>query len=76
LDLSGNSLSQFVNGQHLTKLKSLNLAKNAIGRVSFQGLQSLEYLSLNNNRIEHLPDMSDLKKLVYLDLSQNRILST
>jgi hypothetical protein len=75
LDLTGNCLSQFMNGRHLTKLKRLILEKNTIARLSLQGLQNLEYLSLSNNHIEHLPDMSDLKKLVYLDLSQNRILT-
>jgi Leucine-rich repeat (LRR) protein len=76
LNLTGNCLSQFTNAQHLTKLKRLILSKNTISHLSLQGLHSLEYLSLSHNRIEHLPDMSDLKKLIYLDLSHNRLLST
>lgn len=44
--------------------------------MHYDGLVNLEQLVLSNNRLEQLHDMGDLKKLVNLDLSSNRITST
>lgn len=73
MDLSANALVECNNLTSLSKLKRLWLDNNLLCDIVFKGLLSLEYLSLSQNRIEHLNDMSDLKKLVYLDLSGNRL---
>jgi Leucine-rich repeat (LRR) protein len=57
----------------LTKLKRLNLENNLLTKVNLNGLQSLEFLTLAQNRLETLEGVSDLKKIVYLDLNGNRI---
>jgi len=43
--------------------------------MQYDGLVNLEQLVLSNNRIEQLNEMEDLKKLINLDLSSNRITS-
>jgi Leucine-rich repeat (LRR) protein len=75
LDLTGQSMAEF-HVEHLGKLKNLILSKNSISKMLYDGLVNLEQLVLSNNRIEQLYDMGDLKKLVSLDLSSNRIAST
>eukprot|EP00727_Mastigamoeba_balamuthi_P007083 m51a1_g2996 putative leucine-rich repeat-containing protein (1494) ;mRNA; r:756253-761961 len=73
LNLSGNSLMELASLAHLGKLRLLYADRNVISSVTFRGLVELELLSLKQNRMETLNDMSDLKKLVNLDLSHNRL---
>lgn len=73
LDLSSNALVEATNLSHLNKLKRLWIDNNLLCNVVFKGLQSLELLSLSQNRLEQLNDAADLKKLINLDLSGNRI---
>lgn len=73
LDLSGNTLVSCVNLSHLSKLKRIYLDNNLLCNVALNGLVNLELLSLSQNRMEQLTDLSDLKKLVFLDLSGNRL---
>ncbi|WP_085725694.1 NEL-type E3 ubiquitin ligase domain-containing protein [Pseudomonas sp. R37(2017)] len=70
LDLSGNALKEvpLVPGQ-LGQLTHLDLSDNLIGveaTQSFEGLQSLEYLNLQNNPLHSL-DVSGLTRLQALD---------
>eukprot|EP01132_Coremiostelium_polycephalum_P005988 gene5988-7460_t len=74
LNLSSNSLIEIISLSHLTKLKRLILDKNNLVEVSLQGLSSLVYLGLCNNRLDHLSDsLADCKKLLNIDLSGNRL---
>jgi Leucine-rich repeat (LRR) protein len=73
MDLTSNALVECVNLSHLTKLKRLWIDNNLLCNIIFKGLASLEFLSLSQNRIEHLAGLADVKKLVYLDLSGNRL---
>ena len=59
--------------QHLNKLKRLVIDRNALCDVQFKGLSSLITLSLADNRLNYLNDMSDLKKLIYLNLAGNKL---
>jgi Leucine-rich repeat (LRR) protein len=76
MNLTGNQLTEFVHGQHLSHLKRLYLGQNSLVDVSFRGLKSCVQITLNDNRIEHLTDMTDLQKLENLDLSGNRLTSS
>lgn len=58
---------------HLSKLKFLILGFNQINKLSLIGFKSLEYLDLNHNNIDEIPNLSDLQNLVYLDISYNPI---
>lgn len=71
--MSSNALVEATNLSHLNKLKRLWIDNNLLCNVVFKGLQSLELLSLSQNRLEQLNDAADLKKLINLDLSGNRI---
>lgn len=73
MNLTGNCLVDLTKISHLTRLKRLWLDDNLLCNIVFRGLSSLESLSISQNRVEKLNDMSDLKKLVYLDLSGNRL---
>ena len=59
--------------EHLSKLKALIIDNNSLQHVQFKGLTSLTTLSLANNQLNYLNDMSDLKSIVYLNLSGNRL---
>ncbi|KAG9351564.1 hypothetical protein JZ751_022815 [Albula glossodonta] len=77
LDLSMNSISCITNF-NLAQLKLLNLSKNSL--ESFQTVDSdLEYellhLDLRENKIHYFPILPRRNKLIYLDLSRNRIRS-
>lgn len=61
------------NATHLSKLKYLILCYNQIKDLNLRGFKSLEYLELNHNNIEELPNLSDLQNLVNLDISYNPI---
>eukprot|EP01114_Cavostelium_apophysatum_P006715 TRINITY_DN1814_c0_g1_i4.p1 TRINITY_DN1814_c0_g1~~TRINITY_DN1814_c0_g1_i4.p1 ORF type:complete len:1627 (-),score=534.96 TRINITY_DN1814_c0_g1_i4:46-4926(-) len=73
MDLSSNQLVECTNLSHLSKMKRLWIDNNLLCNIVFKGMSALEYLSLSQNRIENLNDMADLKKLVNLDLSGNRL---
>jgi len=75
IDLSNNKLVDCSTGvfEHLSKLKSLIVDHNSLLDIQFKGLSSLTTLSLANNQLNYLNDMSDLKNLVYLDLSGNKL---
>jgi hypothetical protein len=75
LDLSNNSLVECRRLVNLNKLKRLWIENNLLKHVSLNGLVNLEFLSLTYNRLEAVPDLSDLKKLIYLDLTGNQIKS-
>jgi len=75
LDMSSNSLMELTSLSHLSKLEELYADMNVINQVKFTGLSSLVLCSLKQNSIERLPDMSDMKKLVNIDLSRNKISS-
>eukprot|EP01091_Cochliopodium_minus_P016685 TRINITY_DN6320_c1_g1_i1.p1 TRINITY_DN6320_c1_g1~~TRINITY_DN6320_c1_g1_i1.p1 ORF type:complete len:1790 (-),score=679.77 TRINITY_DN6320_c1_g1_i1:91-5460(-) len=57
----------------LTKLKRLDSSNNALEKINCKGLQQLEYLDISQNRLEELPDFQDLKTLININLSGNRI---
>eukprot|EP01088_Endostelium_zonatum_P000750 TRINITY_DN1099_c0_g1_i1.p1 TRINITY_DN1099_c0_g1~~TRINITY_DN1099_c0_g1_i1.p1 ORF type:complete len:848 (+),score=201.99 TRINITY_DN1099_c0_g1_i1:188-2731(+) len=75
MDLSGNALKEFTSAStsNLNKLKRLVLDDNAIVDMQFNGFEGLTYLSIENNQLGYLNDMSDLKHLVNLNLSGNRL---
>jgi len=75
LDFSSNKLVDCSTGvfEHLSKLKVLLIDHNNLLDIQFKGLVSLTTLSLTYNQLNYLNDMSDLKNLVYLDLSGNKL---
>lgn len=76
--MSYNSIKLFNHDSslsHLSKLKRIILKKNEITDYNLKGFKSLEYISLEQNRIEILQFPDDLENLLYLDLSGNRITS-
>lgn len=73
MDLSKNSISSLTGFQHLSKMKQLIANENSINEISFCGLFGLEYISLRQNMISEIPDTQDLRKLVNLDLSHNKL---
>ncbi|XP_014053312.1 transforming growth factor beta activator LRRC32 isoform X2 [Salmo salar] len=77
LDLSINSIT-CITDFNLSKLKVLNLSKNSM--ECFQTTDSdleyeLLYLDLRENNIHYFPVLPRRNKLMYLDLSRNRLLS-
>ncbi|XP_067085325.1 transforming growth factor beta activator LRRC32 isoform X1 [Osmerus mordax] len=77
LDLSMNSISCIADF-NLSQLKVLNLSKNSM--ESFQTTDSdleyeLLYLDLRENRIHYFPLIPRRNKLMYLDVSRNRLRS-
>ncbi len=71
LNLSRNKLEDCNSIQYLSKLKRLWIDSNQLINITFKNLTSLVLLSLQNNNLEILSDMSELKKLIYLNLSHN-----
>ncbi|XP_023824323.1 transforming growth factor beta activator LRRC32 isoform X1 [Salvelinus sp. IW2-2015] len=77
LDLSINSIT-CITDFNLSKLKVLNLSKNSM--ECFQTTDSdleyeLLYLDLRENNIHYFPVLPRRNKLMYLDLSRNRLMS-
>lgn len=77
LDLSMNSIS-CITDFNLSQLKMLHISKNSI--ESFQTIDSdLEYellhLDLRENKIHFFPLFSKRNKLMYIDVSRNRLMS-
>ncbi|ELR18987.1 Armadillo/betacatenin-like repeat domain containing protein [Acanthamoeba castellanii str. Neff] len=74
IDFTSNSLVDCSNSfEHLSKLKRLIIDRNALCDIQFKGLASLVTLSLADNRLNYLNDMGDLRKLVNLNLSGNKL---
>jgi serine/threonine protein kinase len=71
LCLSNNPLREISSADHLTKLKVLVANGCRLQNVSLNKLESLELLSLADNQLTAVPKMSNLQKLVNLDLSGN-----
>lgn len=77
IDFTSNSLVDCSNSfEHLSKLKRLIIDRNALCDIQFKGLASLVTLSLADNRLNYLNDMGDLRKLVNLNLSGNKLTGT
>ncbi|XP_010900015.2 transforming growth factor beta activator LRRC32 isoform X2 [Esox lucius] len=77
LDLSINSIT-CITDFNLSQLKVLNLSKNSL--ECFQTTDSdleyeLLYLDLGENKIHYFPVLPKRNKLIYLDLSRNRLMS-
>ncbi|KAL0994588.1 hypothetical protein UPYG_G00124490 [Umbra pygmaea] len=77
LDLSINSIT-CITDFNLSQLKVLNLSKNSM--ECFQTTDSDEeyellYLDLRENKIHYFPVLPRRNKLMYLDLSRNRLMS-
>ncbi|XP_036381372.1 transforming growth factor beta activator LRRC32 [Megalops cyprinoides] len=77
LDLSMNSIT-CITDFNLSQLKLLNLSKNSL--ESFQTTDSdlefeLLYLDLRENKIHYFPILPRKNRLIYLDLSRNRMRS-
>src|SRR5690348_13344305 len=73
LDISLNGMARLTNVKHLGKLRVLLCEQNTLVEASLAGLTRLETLSLSQNRLDAIPDCSDLGRLVCLDLSHNRL---
>ncbi|KAL6057077.1 Protein kinase domain-containing protein [Balamuthia mandrillaris] len=74
INLSNNSLTDCANAfEHLDKLKCLVIDNNALSDMQFKGLTSLLTLSLANNRLNYLNSMTDLQKVINLNLSGNKL---
>ncbi len=71
LCLSNNPLREISSADHLTKLRVLVANGCRLQNVSLNKLESLEYLSLADNQLTAVPKMSNLQKLVNLDLTGN-----
>ncbi|CDQ91962.1 unnamed protein product [Oncorhynchus mykiss] len=77
LDLSINSIT-CITDFNLSQLKVLNLSRNSM--ECFQTTDSdleyeLLYLDLRENKIHYFPVLPRKNKLIYLDLSRNRLMS-
>ncbi|KAJ8923770.1 hypothetical protein NQ315_010352 [Exocentrus adspersus] len=84
LDLSYNSFTSFPDGlKNYRSLKYLNMSRNKIstlGHSHFEGLENLERLDLTFNYFHDWKDIHPgafrhLKKLIYLDMSDNPLRS-
>jgi len=73
--LNNNSLNSISAFTHLSKLKILVLDDNNIVSMNCQGLHNLIHLSLKNNQLSSFYRIEEMKKLVYLDLSNNKLKS-
>ncbi len=76
LDASNNILNKLPeNIGNLVNLRNLTLLNNLIVVFpkSIKGLSNLEVLNLQYNQLRAMPDMSDLDKLITLNLSHNMI---
>lgn len=78
VDLSGKKLTDIEPLKYLVSVKTLNLSNNNIGDIEpLSSLLNLSYLNLSNNNISVLPkDLSKLKSLKILDLSNDEIHSS
>lgn len=56
-------------------MKYLIAEENRIVGADIAGLSGAELISLRSNLLEEVPDLTDLKKLVNLDLSHNKLVS-
>ena len=54
-------------------MKRLDASNNALEKINCKGLGQLEYLDISQNRLEELPDFSELKTLININLSGNKI---
>lgn len=75
LDLSMNSIT-CITDFNLSQLKLLNLSKNSL--ELFQAIEldteyELLYLDLRENKISYFPVLPKMNRLMYLDLSRNRL---
>ncbi|XP_076129786.1 transforming growth factor beta activator LRRC32 [Alosa pseudoharengus] len=75
LDLSMNSIT-CITDFNLSQLKLLNLSKNSL--ELFQAIDidteyELLYLDLRENKIPYFPVLPKMNRLMYLDLSRNRL---
>ncbi|XP_063058446.1 transforming growth factor beta activator LRRC32 [Engraulis encrasicolus] len=75
LDLSMNSIT-CITDFNLCRLKLLNLSKNSL--ELFQAVEldreyELLYLDLRENKIPYFPILPKMSRLMYLDLSRNRL---
>ena len=75
LDLSMNSIT-CITDFNLSQLKLLNLSKNSL--ELFQAIDidteyELLYLDLRENKIPYFPVLPQMNRLMYLDLSRNRL---
>lgn len=64
--------------EHLTKLKSLNLAENnllSLSNTTFSHMHRLQWLDLNRNRLKHIQSdlLNGLVNLKHFNLSSNKI---
>jgi Leucine rich repeat len=75
LDFTSNNLKECTALRHLTKLRRLVLDKNRLESVDLSNLGGLEKLSLADNRLQSVPSLTDLRKLVNLDMSGNQVSS-
>lgn len=76
LDVSGNALESLTNLPEMGKLKYFFADNNNISNMSFSGFRSVEHMSITNNKISTIPgNVEYMKKLVYLDLSHNLVIS-
>lgn len=73
--MSHNSIVKLCGINHLTKMKYLIATDNSIESAEIAGLSSLKVLSLKTNQLEEIPDLSDMKKLVNVDFSHNKLVS-
>ena len=62
-----DSLEQF------TSLKTLRATHNELREVIFERLPRLKHLDLSHNQLDGIPDLSGVKALIYLNLSNNVI---
>jgi len=79
IDLSENSLTRLTNIPLLTRLTTLMMSNNRVGRVDSglgQFLPALEHLILTNNKLTTLADLeplADLPKISHLSLLGNPV---
>ena len=74
LDLSYNQLQIIENFTQLDALSNLDVSYNRIRMVTrgaFNGSFNLVVLKIRGNYLTRLPDLSNLPKLLFLDLSEN-----
>lgn len=76
LDMSFNALRAFNSLTFVSVLgglKHMSLQQNKLVDVTMNGLNNLRSLNLKHNRIKDISKLVELPKLVYLDLSENKI---
>jgi len=73
LDFRDNALTEFPPITHLSELRRIFLRGNLIETFSLEGLSGLMLLSLENNRLQRLPQLEPHLELVHLDLRGNKL---